>query len=187
MRLYKVLKQNTLKKGNLHIIPIRHEDRLLIMKWRNEQLYHLRQEKPLTTADQDLYFKEIENLFLQNHPKQILFSYMEESNCIGYGGLVHINWESKNAEISFLMATEKEAEGFEFHWENFLELIERVAFDDLNFTKIYTYSYDIRPRLYPVLKKLNYKKEAELINHHIIDLKHVNILIHSKFSLNDNL
>ena len=29
------------------IVPIRMEDRYDIMKWRNEQIYHLRQNKPL--------------------------------------------------------------------------------------------------------------------------------------------
>ena len=30
------------------IIPIRFADRYKIMKWRNEQIYHLRQKVPLT-------------------------------------------------------------------------------------------------------------------------------------------
>ena len=39
--------------GQYKIVPIRYEDRFDIMKWRNEQMYHLRQSKPLTEEDQE--------------------------------------------------------------------------------------------------------------------------------------
>ena len=36
------------------LIPIRYQDRTNIMNWRNEQMYHLRQNKLLTTETQDI-------------------------------------------------------------------------------------------------------------------------------------
>ena len=72
-------------------------------------MYHLRQTKKLTKKDQDLYFKDtIYKQFSQDKPEQILFSFLENDICIGYGGLVHINWKNKTAEISFLIDTNKE-------------------------------------------------------------------------------
>ena len=54
------------------------KDRLAIMKWRNEQMYHLRQDKPLTEKSQEYYFKtSIAPLFDQDNPSQILFSYFK--------------------------------------------------------------------------------------------------------------
>ena len=101
--MYKALNKQVYKSGNYTITPLRFEDRLDIMKWRNEQIYHLRQNKPLTEIDQDNYFKNvIQILFNQNLPDQILFSFLKNDVCIGYGGLVHINWTDKNAEISFI-------------------------------------------------------------------------------------
>lgn len=45
------------------------------MKWRNEQIYHLRQAKPLTKEDQNAYFENVvAKLFEDDHPNQILFS-----------------------------------------------------------------------------------------------------------------
>ena len=39
-------------------MPIRYEDRFEIMRWRNEQIYHLRQTKMLSDIDQEEYFRE---------------------------------------------------------------------------------------------------------------------------------
>ena len=53
------------------------DDRFDIMKWRNEQIYHLRQKSLLTIKMQDKYFKNtISPLFNQEFPTQILFSFM---------------------------------------------------------------------------------------------------------------
>ena len=101
---YNCLDKNEFSIGDYKIIPIRFEDRLDILKWRNEQIYHLRQDKILTKEVQDNYFREIvASIFSEKKPNQILFSYLKNQKCIGYGGLVHINWTDKNAEISFLM------------------------------------------------------------------------------------
>ena len=57
MRVYKALNQNIFSNAEFKIVPIRFEDRDDIMKWRNEQMYHLRQDKPLTQKFQDNYFR----------------------------------------------------------------------------------------------------------------------------------
>ncbi len=48
MNTYKSLNKQTFSKGEYSIVPIRFEDRYDIMKWRNEQVYHLRQDGLLT-------------------------------------------------------------------------------------------------------------------------------------------
>ena len=100
MNTYKVLNKQVFTQGEYKLVPIRFEDRWDIMKWRNEQIYHLRQSKPLTKEDQDHYFNNVASkLFEQEQPSQILFSFLRNDICIGYGGLVHINWVDKHAEI----------------------------------------------------------------------------------------
>ena len=80
-----MVKQNyfALKKQNFQfdiykLTPIRFKDRYQIMKWRNEQLYHLRQLKPLIKSEQDNYFN---NVVIpqkrQKRPDQILFSFLK--------------------------------------------------------------------------------------------------------------
>jgi RimJ/RimL family protein N-acetyltransferase len=180
---YKCLKINEFKQNEFKLIPIRHEDRYLIMKWRNEQMYHLRQNKQLTKEDQDYYFENVvSTLFSKEQPEQILFSFLKDGELIGYGGLVHINWMDKNAEISFIMDTSLEVEHFDEIWSAYLKLIEQVGFKLLDLHKIYTYAFDLRPHLYISLEKNEFKLEAILKDHCFINGKMKNVIVHSKIN-----
>lgn len=180
-RQYKILTQQVFVKSEYSIVPIRHGDRHLIRQWRNEQIYHLRQTKPLTKEDQNTYFETVvAALFDDPKPTQVLFSYLHGDQCIGYGGLVHINWRDKHAEISFVMDTSLEEKYFEFHWTQYLGLIEKVAFEELGFNKIFTYAYDLRPRLYEALKAAGFWEDARLTDHCLFDGEFRDVLIHSK-------
>lgn len=183
MSNYKVLDQQIYSSGEYAIVPIRSEDQLLIMNWRNQQIHHLRQSQPLAEAGQAKYFKEvIAALFSQDNPSQILFSFLKNNECIGYGGLVHINWIDRNAEISFIMNTALEQSDFASNWSMFLKLIEEVAFKGLKFHKIYTYAFDIRPHLYPVLKNAKFFEDARLKDHCFFEGEYVDVLIHFKLN-----
>ena len=183
MKLYKVLKKQFFSYNNYSIVPIRHEDRLSIMKWRNEQLYHLRQNKILTEKDQNNYFEMVvDKLFDQEKPNQLLFSFLRDKICIGYGGLVHINWIDKNAELSFIMNTDLEKEFFLKNWKVFLKLIEQVAFIELNFHKIFTFAFDLRPHLYKPIEESGFVKEAILKEHYLFNGIYKDVIIHSKFN-----
>jgi RimJ/RimL family protein N-acetyltransferase len=179
---YKILKQYEFVFGAYRIIPIRDEDKLNIMRWRNEQMYHLRQHKLLDEAQQTAYFTQVvAKLFNQEQPDQLLFSYMEGDRCIGYGGLVHINWVDRNAEISFVMETALERDQFEIHWVNFLTCIEQVAFHELGLHKIFTYAFDLRPRLYIALSHSGFYEESRLKEHCRFNGTFIDVLVHSKF------
>lgn len=159
------------------------EDKYSIMQWRNQQMYHLRQNKFLSVADQDAYFNNVvSKLFEKDKPDQILFSFLEGDKCIGYGGLVHINWIDKHAEISFIMDTALEIDFFEIHWKTYLGLIEKVAFEDLQLHKIFTYAFDLRPRLYVALNESGYGEEGTLKEHCLFEGKYIDVVIHFKFN-----
>jgi len=180
---YKVLNKSRFCIDKYSLVPIRFEDRYDIMKWRNDQIYHLRQSEPLTKEVQDDYFNNVvSKLFAQDKPNQILFSYLYKNECIGYGGLVHINWIDKNAEISFVMNTELEKDEFHKHWSIYLDLLHKVAFNELNFHKIYTYAFDLRPHLYNVLESAGFYKEAILKEHCLFNGEYKDVIIHSKLN-----
>jgi RimJ/RimL family protein N-acetyltransferase len=183
MNSYKVLNNQFFYSGEFSLVPIRYEDRLDIMQWRNEQIYHLRQHKPLTVEDQENYFNTVvSNLFTQAAPTQILFSFLENSICIGYGGLVHINWIDKNAEISFIMNTILEETRFHEIWTAYLNLIEKVAFKELKLHKVFVYAFDLRPHLYDVIVDSNYFKDAILREHCFFNDTFIDVVIHSKLN-----
>ena len=180
MANYRCLKQQEYTLGDYSIVPLRYEDMFSIMKWRNEQIYHLRQARALTKEDQQRYFDNVvAKLFDQPKPDQILFSYLEKGVCIGYGGLVHINWIDRNAEISFIMDTCLEKEHFSEHWSNFLTMLKRLAFNDLGLHKIYTYAFDLRPHLYTMLEANGFRREATLSEHCFFQGQYKDVVIHS--------
>lgn len=180
-RRYKSLSRIKFTRDSCSLVPIRDEDRWDIMKWRNEQMYHLRQSKTLTKEDQELYFTTvIPPLFDQPQPPQILFSFLENETCRGYGGLVHLDWDQKTGEVSFIMNTELEDQHFDFYWSTYLGLLDEVAFEELMLEKISTYAYDLRPHLYPILEKAGFCREAVLKGKHQIDGKSIDVVIHSK-------
>jgi RimJ/RimL family protein N-acetyltransferase len=183
MNTYKALNKQVYTLDEHSLVPIRMEDRYDIMRWRNEQIYHLRQAEPLTNDRQDWYFENVVGkLFEQDQPNQILFSFLKDGECIGYGGLVHINWVDRNAEISFIMDTHLEKNSFEYHWETYLGLIEKLAFQELNLHKIFTYAFDVRPRLYSALTNQGFTNEARLKDHSYFDGAFKDVVIHAKFS-----
>ena len=185
---YKVLNNQIFSSGKYTIVPIRIEDRHVIRKWRNEQIFHLRQNKVLSEEDQDNYFNTVvKSLFSQDHPNQILFSYLEDGECIGYGGLIHINWVDQNAEISFLTKTTIKGTEYEFQMSTFMSLLDKVAFEELNFHKVFTYTFDVRPEIYPILEKNGFKREAVLKEHCLFNGDFKDVIIYTKFKRLINL
>ncbi len=182
-RRYKLLNQQVFESGKYRLVPIRHEDRYAIMQWRNEQIYHLRQAEPLTKEKQNWYFENVvDQLFDQEQPDQMLFSFLEGEECIGYGGLVHINWVDRNAEVSFIMNTDLEKDGFSSNWGIYLEHLEKVAFEALKFHKLYVYAFDIRPHLYQALESNSYFLDARLKEHCYFLGEYIDVVIYAKLN-----
>lgn len=163
------------------LIPIRDNDLQLIRKWRNEQIQFLRQENHLTVEDQKLYFKNIIlPSFLESNPKIMLFSFMKNSNLIGYGGFVNINWNDGLTEISFLIETNRSKnKTYDEDFTSFLYLAKTIGCNELKFKEIYTETYDIRPIHIQILEKNGFQFKKRLNHSKIIDGKSVNILFHS--------
>lgn len=178
---FKCLIQNQFIFENYKLIPIRFLDKDLIRAWRNDQIEILRQQQVLTLDSQFKYFSTIIfETFHQDFPDQLIFSFLENGKMIGYGGLVHIDWDNKNAEISFLLATELNFENNYLKlFSSFLILIELVA-KSINLNKIFTYGYNINEYRFKPLIEKKYIKEVQLSNHILINEKLYDIKIYSK-------
>jgi RimJ/RimL family protein N-acetyltransferase len=186
-RQYKIFRNVTSwSESNYSLVPIRDMDKFDIMKWRNDQVSILRQNEILTEENQSLYFKNVVNkLFEEEQPEQILFSFLYNKKLIGYGGLVHIDWINKSAEISFLTETNRSLreEIFINDWDIYLKILKKIVNNFLNIERIFTYAYDLRPKLYEVLLNNGFFEEKRIKNGITVDKKNIDILIHSyKFS-----
>ncbi|MBN8703034.1 MAG: GNAT family N-acetyltransferase [Bacteroidetes bacterium] len=186
MRKYKCLGQNSWHIGEYKLTPIRDEDKYLIMNWRNDQIDILRQKHLLTRNQQDTYFKNVvSGLFDVFKPGQLLFSYFFRDILIGYGGLVHIDWESENAEVSFLLETKRNSISNLFFedFDNYLKLLSKIAFGELKFNKLHTtfYVIDQRKDYKSVLELNGFVQEARLHKHILINHSLQDVLIYSLF------
>ncbi len=184
LKKYDILKNNNITYKNFHLIPIRKSDILKIRRWRNDQMYILRQTIVLTVKDQlNYYNKNIKKSFYSKKPVVILFSFLLDQTCIGYGGLVHIDWNTKTAEISFLNNTLRSKSKLVYQKDLliFLKLIFMITFNDLKLSKLVTETYNIRPWTIEILEKSGFKKEGILKKHVDIDGKLYDSILHSKF------
>lgn len=178
---YNCLNKSIYAYNNYALITIRIDDLQLIRKWRNEQIKFLRQENLLTEEDQKLYFENvIQPSFTQSNPDIILFSFIENSKLIGYGGFVNINWNDKISEISFLIETNRSrSPKYDDDFTSFLHLLKIIACDELKFKELYAETYDIRPIHIKILEKNGFKIKKRLDHGKIIEGNSVDILFHS--------
>lgn len=167
--MYKSLKTNKYENNHGYMLtPIRECDIELIRLWRNGQLDILRQNEPLSQETQQKYFKDIiAPSFADPLPNQILFSFLQNNLLIGYGGLTHIDWHSKQAELSFLLNTaiQEQSPEFALHFSHFLKILLDIAFKELSLHKIVAEVFDLRPQMPELLERAGFKLEKVLQDH----------------------
>jgi RimJ/RimL family protein N-acetyltransferase len=178
---YKVLSRQRFDEGDYAVVPVAMEHMRPIKDWRNAQLEVLRQENLLTDEQQEMYFKNVvSKLFEQEKPAQIIVSFFFKQQLIGYGGLVHINWPDRRAEVSFLLDNTRISDetlyGKEF--SIFLSLIKQMAFVELNFNRIYTETFDIRAFHIGILEANGFRLEGRMRDHVMIKDSFHDSLIH---------
>ena len=184
LNTYRCLDKQRYASEKYSIVPLQKEDIFSIRIWRNDQMEYLRQSKPITEKDQiDYYENVIRKTFNEIKPDQILFSFLLNEKCIGYGGLVHIDWNSRNAEISFLTETNRAKNDIQYSEDfyNFLKLIFIIAFEEIQFNRLETENYEVDSLSIKILENLDFKLHQRLRNHVLINGKYFDSLIHICF------
>lgn len=178
---YRCLKEQSFENAPYIMTTIREGDIFLVKQWRNEQISFLRQTAPLTDAEQKLYWdKVIKPSFQEEQPRQILFSFLHAGKCIGYGGLTHIDWNVKRAEVSFLLQTERSRHPqiYRKDFLHFLSLLTKAAFEDLHMHRLFTETFDVRAEHIAVLEKFGFREEGRLKEHVKVEGEYVDSIIH---------
>jgi hypothetical protein len=139
------------------LAPLMPADWELIRLWRNAQLSILRQTAPLSCEEQRLYWQH-QNQLLPEQTDQFCFAYKHQQQTIGYGGLVHIDWQEKSAELSSLLdhAYLKNPALFLEKSEIFLNLSIQLA-RSLGFGHLSAEAFDHRVHFIRLLYKLGFR------------------------------
>jgi len=182
LQTYKTLKNNSFQLNGYTVLPLREQDIYKIKDWRNEQMHVLRQKQLLSDENQKTYYeKYVIPTFGEEEPKIMLFSFMDNQEiCIGYGGLTNISWLDKRAEISFLLNTSrtKNEDTYKNDFSAFLNLMKLISFRELQFNRLFTETYDIRPLHISILESSGFVLEGRMKEHVFINGKFVDSLIH---------
>ena len=180
---YERLKSDIYRMGEYSIRSIKLEHMDAIRVWRNEQIDVLRQARPLTNADQQFYYHNtVLPSYSDPQTKLMLFSYFQNENLIGYGGLTNLDWINLRGEISFLLETSRsdkfEQEQYRYDFSIFLQLIKSVAFVELSLHRLFTETYEFRKLHISVLEQNGFMFEGRMRQHVRINGRFVDSLIH---------
>lgn len=180
-RKYACMLRERITKGHYSIETIQDSDIESIRGWRNSQLEILRQSKAISMEEQKHYFQNvIWPSMREPNPSNILLRFLLDGKLIGYGGLVHIEWEHKRAEVSFLLNTSLAADKVTYAecYSNFLSLLKELAFMDLGFKRLFTETFAIRKHHISILESNGFRVEGVMKNHVYIDGKPIDSIIH---------
>lgn len=181
---YKVLSSADYKLDKLVIKTIDDSHIQKIRIWRNQQIDILRQNQIITEECQVQYFNtQIFPLFESSTPVQVLFNCYYEDKFIGYGGIVHISYENKIGEISFLLDPQIPTNQFyECVFILFLELMDKIAFHELGLNKLFTETFSTRMIHVHILENAGYLREGIRRSHVILNGRVADIYLHGKLS-----
>jgi RimJ/RimL family protein N-acetyltransferase len=179
---YKIFGPKPLTQDRYSISSIQLEDAEEIRCWRNEQMSALRQSMVLSEEEQLAYFENVlKPEFNQTHPKQVLVRFCLSGKLIGYGGIVHLDWENLRGEVSFLLATERTSDSKSYCEELnlFFALIKRLGFCVLGLNKLTTEAYAHRAFHVQAIEDAGFSREGVLRQHVKIEGQWVDAVVAS--------
>jgi RimJ/RimL family protein N-acetyltransferase len=178
---WKCLRCQRFEQDGYAIVPLRPEHIEPIRRWRNAQLDVLRQAAPISPAQQEAYFAQnIWPSMERESPSNILMGLLLGHRLIGYGGVVHVSWADRRAEMSFLMddARAQRPDVYARDFSTFIGLVRRMAFDDLDLHRVFTETYAIRHHHIGVLEAAGFQREGVLRDHVRIGGAFVDSIMH---------
>lgn len=178
---YFVMRDADIRVGKFRASAVQPSHIENIRQWRNDQLAVLRQDRPITSEEQSHYFNTLVwPDKAAKEPRNMLLSYHFENRIIGYGGLVHISWRDKRAEVSFLLDPDHTKHGIDYEqaFATWLEMMKLLAFDVLLLSRLTTETYQTRSENISVLDQAGYKREGLLRGHVLIEGSPVDAILH---------
>lgn len=178
---YACLKRPEITLGDYAIRSVQPQDIEDIRIWRNAQMDVLRQTAPISADMQVAYYQNhVWPGFSDEQPAQIILTFLQGEKRIGYGGLVHIAWPHRRAEVSFLVSPTVAADSAHYGaaMDSFFRLIKVLAFDDLELNRLTTETYSSRPAHIARYPALGFEEEGRLRQHVRVDGGYLDCILH---------
>jgi RimJ/RimL family protein N-acetyltransferase/predicted ATP-grasp superfamily ATP-dependent carboligase len=165
--MYKCLKRSRYDdRDGYSLEAVRRDDIDTIRRWRNAQMDVLRQSVPISPEEQEEYFqKHVWPSFAQPKPELFLFSFFHQGVLIGYGGVTRLDWRPLRGEVSFLTDPMRTGPHYQTDFKHFLQLLLKVAFEDLGLHRLIAETYAFREETIAVLKDVGFREEGVLRQH----------------------
>lgn len=112
-------------------------------------------------------------------PSQILMGLDCSGEFVAYGGLAHINWMDRHAEMSFL--TDPIYSNYEDHHRLltiFVKLLSQLALNELGLHRLFTETYSFRTEHIKMLESVGFGREGVLKEHVVINGEFVDSIMH---------
>jgi len=136
----------------------------------------LRQFRPLTEYNQEIWFKQA-----STDDTQAIFSILCDDELIGYCGLVYINYKDSHAELSFIVDPVRAGDEKTYKEDLFFVLdgLCQYGFMDINLNRIYTETYATREKHIKMVESYGFKLDGRLREHIFSGGDYMDSLIHS--------
>ncbi len=159
-----------------------------VRRWRNAQTEVLRQESPITSAEQREYYRS--TIWPEMHverPENLILAFEEDGRLVGYGGLVHVAWIHGRAEVSFLLDPDLNGREYAYaeYFATFLRLVKTLAFDDLMLRRLFTETFAMREHHISVLESCGFRREGVLRQHVRVAGRPVDSIFHGCLATDD--
>ena len=120
----------------MNMTGVRIEDAGIVSSWRNDARDTLR-----TTGFCTI---DIQEQFIQNLDQKVhrYFSFYDGGDLVAFGGLTHIQWENRIAEISLIVDPDQQKSGF---GSDAADMLLDEAFNKLNLKTVFGECYKSNP------------------------------------------
>lgn len=152
---------NTICDSDYKLVAVQPDHIERIRQWRNEQINIIRQSATISMLQQKQYYKNIIWPDMgSDYPKNIVLAYVYNEKLVGYGALVHIDWENNLAESSFLLDSDlvKNSQEYKKYFIKFFQLLKKLAFKDLLLQEIHSETFSNRKYHIKLLENMGYRR-----------------------------
>lgn len=170
------------ERDGYRYVALRRADIESLRGFRNAQVDVLRQVEQISPERQRRWFDDVvAPAQADARPPMVLVSILDdEERFLGYGGLTNLSWDSRRAEVSFLVDPERarQDELYRRDMASFLDFLAELAFKRLGLNRLFAETYAFRHFHIGVLEGAGFQREGRLRRHVRVGDRFEDSLVH---------